>query len=224
MMRRRIMSLALIALVVPFPALALDGGGAEKSSGPQSLSVSASLAGCGLAGSQIMCQINAGWNSLEGAENYTVSVTSADGSVMDLGTVTGRGTSAWVPYAGSGTYTVSVTAWGTPPGEEDDGELEVLARSDSGQDKEGEVSSEPPDVLGGPDARVIEPATRGNGEVVGDVAPGETPSCDDRALETQTEPSSEAAPEAEPADDGASAEPSDPEVVDTIPGDDDCTS
>ena len=51
MMRRRIMSLALIALVVPFPALALDGGGVDTSATPGSLNVSASLAGCGLAGS-----------------------------------------------------------------------------------------------------------------------------------------------------------------------------
>ena len=109
MMRKRILGLALIALAVPFPALALEGGGVEASGSP-GLTVTASLDSCGLAGTQIMCKIDAGWNSLEGADSYSVSVTSADGSVIDMGETTGQGTSVWVPYVGSGTYSVSVTA------------------------------------------------------------------------------------------------------------------
>ena len=76
MIRKRILGLALIALAVPFPALALEGGGVAASGSP-GLTVTASLDSCGLAGSQIMCQIDAGWNSLEGADSYSVSVTSA---------------------------------------------------------------------------------------------------------------------------------------------------
>jgi hypothetical protein len=138
--RRRIFGLALVALAVPFPALALDGGGSPAAgTGPQSLTVTASLDSCGLAGAQILCKINAGWNSIDGAENYAVSVTSADGSVVDFGETSGQGTSVWVPYVGSGTYSVTVTAWGTPPGEEEDGSPEVIVRSTS---KEGGVSAE----------------------------------------------------------------------------------
>ena len=128
--RRRIFGLALVGLAVPFPALALDGGGAPSSGGaPASLTVSASLDGCGLAGNQILCKINAGWNALEGADNYTVSVTSANGSVVNYGETSGQGSSVWVPYVGPGTYSVNVTAWGTPPDEEEDGSAEVIARS-----------------------------------------------------------------------------------------------
>ena len=146
MMRKRILGLALIALAVPFPALALEGGGVEASGSP-GLTVTASLNSCGLAGSQIMCQIDAGWNSLEGADSYSVSVTSADGSVIDMGETTGQGTSVWVPYVGSGTYSVSVTAWGTPPGEEDDGSPEVIARDSSMSGGEVDaVAKSPPEA------------------------------------------------------------------------------
>ncbi len=78
-----------------------------------------------------MCKIDAGWNALEGADNYSVSVTSADGSVVDQGETSGQGSSVWVPYVGPGTYSVTVTAYGTPPGEEEDGEPEVIARESS---------------------------------------------------------------------------------------------
>jgi len=114
-MRRQIVCLALIALAVPFPALALDGG--EESGGPAGLSVSASLAGCGLAGNQILCQIDAGWSAIEDADAYRVSVIGADGGVTDHGETSGLASSVWVSYAGPGTYTVQLTAWGTPPGE-----------------------------------------------------------------------------------------------------------
>ncbi len=93
--RRRIFGLALVALAVPFRALALDGGGASSSEGSASasLTVTASLDSCGLAGTQILCKINAGWNALEGADNYTMSVTSADSSVVDYGETSGQGSS-----------------------------------------------------------------------------------------------------------------------------------
>lgn len=121
--RKRILLLALIALAVPFPALAIDGD--DGSGAAASLSVSASLAGCGLAQSQVLCQIDAGWNAIPGADSYQVSVIGADGSVTDQGSTSGLGTSVWVVYGGPGTYTVQVTAWGTPPGET---EPEVIAR------------------------------------------------------------------------------------------------
>ena len=225
MMRKRILGLALIALAVPFPALALEGGGAEGSGSP-GLSVTASLNSCGLAGSQIMCQIDAGWNSPEGAETYSVSVTSADGSVVDMGEMTGQGTSVWVPYAGSGTYTVSVTAYGTPPGEEDSGSPEVIARDSSMSGGEIDGVAKTPPQTGSDDGRDDEGTEPTDEEPVTDVIPeeprDETPVCEEPTTE---EPPVPPVPDTESAsdDEGAPAAPTEPEVVDTIPADDDCT-
>lgn len=113
MLRRRTFLYAALALAVPLPAFALSGG---APSGSDSLTVSASLDGCGIASSNVVCKIDASWNEVAGAERYTASVASPDGAVSDYGDVTGTGTSIWVPYVGNGTYTVTVTAWGTPPG------------------------------------------------------------------------------------------------------------
>ncbi len=227
MIRKRIFGLALIALAVPFPALALDGGGGAEGSGSPSLTVTASLDSCGLAGPQIMCKIDAGWNTLAGAETYSVSVTSADGSVVDAGATSGQGTSVWVPYAGSGTYSVQVTAWGTPPGEEDDGTPEVIARSTSLQGGEvSGVSKAPPgaDTGGSRDSDGSQPTSE-DPTVIDGTVPGdprdEAPACDEPT--TDEPPVPPADPEVPPAD--GDAEPSaDPEVVDTIPGDDNCPS
>ena len=122
---RRTILLALLALAVPLPAFALSGG---ETSEPAGISVSASLGDCGLAESRIVCQIDASWNAVEGADYYTVSVVQANGSVTDYGQVSGTGTSLWVPYVGAGTYSVQVSAWGTPPGEE---KARVIARDRS---------------------------------------------------------------------------------------------
>lgn len=224
-MRKRILGLALIALAVPFPALALDGGGAEAPGSP-GLTVTASLDSCGLAGSQIMCKIDAGWNTLEGAETYSVSVTSADGSVVDMGETTGQGTSVWVPYAGSGTYSVQVTAWGTPPGEDDEGKPEVIARSTSLEGGEIDVMSKTPPEQAPGGTRTdedAEPTVEDPGLVEGEL-PGEprdeTPVCDEPPVE---EPPLPPVPESSSADEEAAAASDEPEVVDTIPADDDCT-
>ncbi len=103
--------LVALALFVPIQAGALSGGGAAG------LGVSASLGQCGVSEAGIVCRIDASWNGVEGAYRYTASMTLADGSVQDMGAVGygsgGGSTSLWVPYAGDGTYTVTVTAWGT---------------------------------------------------------------------------------------------------------------
>ena len=224
---KRIFGLALIALAVPFPALALEGGGVEASGSP-GLTVTASLDECGLTGAQIMCKIDAGWNHLEGAESYTVSVTGANGSVVDYGQSSGQGTSVWVPYVGSGTYSVQVTAWGTPPGEEDGGSPEPIARSTamSGGNADAVAESAP---AGTPeDGRIEEGSLPGEEEpaAVDEVPPGdprdETPVCENPPAD---EPPELPAPEtdASPAGAAASEAPAEPEVVDTIPADDDCT-
>lgn len=224
MIRKRVLGLALIALAVPFPALALEGGGAEGSGSP-GLSVSASLESCGLAETQIMCKINAGWNSLEGAETYSVSVTSPDGSVIDMGETSGQGSSVWVPYVGSGTYSVSVSAWGTPPGEEDDGTPEVIDRSTSMSGGEVDGVAKTPPEAAADDSRGddgAEPA--GEEPPVDEIDPveprDETPVCEEPPVEEPPLPPAE--PETLPAEDDEPEAPAEPEVVDTIPADDDC--
>jgi hypothetical protein len=227
MTHKRILGLALIALAVPFPALALEGGGAEEPRS-QGLTVSASLESCGLADSQIMCKINAGWNSLEGAESYAVSVTSADGSVIDMGETSGQGTSVWVPYAGAGTYSVSVTAWGTPPDEEDDGTPEIIDRSTtmSGGDVDGVAKSPPAqetdDIREDDGAQpTAEDPVIDDGALPEDPR-DETPVCEEEppVSEPRLAPTPES--EASPREDAEPAEQLEPEVVDTIPADDDC--
>jgi hypothetical protein len=117
--RRRALILAALALAVPLPALALTGGSGSG------LAVQASLGTCGVAGGSITCSIEAGFSGVPEARYITASVTAPDGSVTDFGTVV-RGSSGsatlWVPYTGSGTYTVSASAWGI----DDEGDTEVI--------------------------------------------------------------------------------------------------
>jgi hypothetical protein len=119
--------LAALALCVPIPAWALSGDDpAPETAG--TLGVSASLDSCGIAGSSVVCKIDASWNSIEGATSYSASVTSPDGSVVDYGDAGGAGTSFWVPYSGPGTYTVTVSAYGNPPGPD---QRELITRDSS---------------------------------------------------------------------------------------------
>ena len=142
--RRLLLLIALAAIaIVPLRAFGVVGG--ESAGG---LSVSASLGGCGVAGDGIVCEIEASFNGVEGADYYTASVTRADGSVQDVGSVGGGegggSASIYVPYVGAGVYSVTVSAWGTPD-EGVDGERELLDRTkaDANRDKDsGKVSAE----------------------------------------------------------------------------------
>ena len=114
--RNRALWLTLAALAAPIPAFALSGesGSGQVATGPAALSVSSSLGSCGVIDDGIACQVNLSFNSLPNATSYTATITSPDGSVTDLGGVSPGGASAWVPYVGAGTYSVQVTAYGTP--------------------------------------------------------------------------------------------------------------
>jgi hypothetical protein len=143
--RRRALIYAALALAVPLPALALTGG---SESG---LSVSASLQRCGVGGGGVMCEIGASFGAVDGAEYYTATVSAPDGTVTDYGQVAGAGagsTSLWVPYVGSGTYTVTVTAWGY----DDRGHKEALetehAETEKGSGKVREGNGSPVDEAG----------------------------------------------------------------------------
>lgn len=166
--------LVCLALIVPIQAGALEG----RASG---LSVSASLGQCGVSGTGIMCRIDVSWSGVEHATRYAATVTLADGSVRELGTVGGGGggsTSVWVPYAGSGTYTVSVTAWGSDPEgkdeklEDEDAEavIEDEATDESGSGKKDDAGAG--DELEQPGDK---PAGEGNGQVDGQDEPGTDP-------------------------------------------------
>jgi hypothetical protein len=127
---RRIALLAALAVTVPVSAFALEGD--TPSTG---IEVSVSNPSCGVADAQMLCQLDASWTGTPGAEYYTVAANLADGSVLDLGRVEGgedgASTSVWVPYVGSGTYSVVVSAYGSAPGGYDDGGTALLERDSS---------------------------------------------------------------------------------------------
>jgi len=190
-MRRRTLIYAALALMVPLPALAVPGRGGPAELPPQELIVTASLDTCGTAADSIVCKIDAAWNQIPGADRYTASVTRADGSVVDFGDVGAGSASFWVPYVGNGTYTVSVSAYGTPPGSEDD---EVVARDSaaagSQEGREEQTLETPgPDATGGP-AADEDPA-----DPSGEPEPEpEEPTCEEPEPEPEPEP-----PVADPA-------------------------
>jgi hypothetical protein len=120
--------LTLLALAAPLPALATSDNGTEPISadrGPAALEVSTSLDSCGTLGNKVVCKLDVAYNALPEADSYSATVTRADGSVVDYGGIAPGGTSLWVPYVGSGTYSVRVTAYGSP--ERPDGDKEVVA-------------------------------------------------------------------------------------------------
>lgn len=161
-MRRRALIYAALAVTVPLPALAVPGRGGPAELPQQSLSVAASLDSCGTAANSIVCKIDASWNDIAGATRYTASVARADGSVVNFGDVGAGSGSFWVPYAGDGTYTVTVSAHGTSPGE---GEPKVVARDRSAASAEppkAGIPAEPgPDAVGGelPAEERVDPGT-----------------------------------------------------------------
>ena len=202
---RRAILYAALALAVPLPALALTGEGGPPAPTQVSLTVSASLDSCGTAADTIVCKIDATWNEVPGAERYTASVSRADGSVVDFGEVGAGGSSFWVPYVGNGTYTVTVSAYGTPPGEE---RSRVVAKGSSSAGTEAErVSGGAPDAPG-PNWTDLEPDGSVPPEEPGpdDPAPEpEDPSCEEPAEPPVPEPTEPPAPVEPGATDEAGA-------------------
>jgi hypothetical protein len=198
MRRLRIVGLALLALGVP----AFAFGGEQEASG-EGLAVSASLNGCGLANETIVCRIDASWTAPEGSEYFTISVTRANGSVVDLGQSSGTSRSIFVPYVGPGTYSVQIAAWGVPPGED---EPQVLARESSmstAGDEGGTISALPETGTRSDTAPEASPADEGPAGQQNPLPeppapePPAPPACDE-------EPPPEEAPE-EPGDPAAGA-------------------
>ncbi len=125
------MLLALLALAAPLPAFAISDQAFQPvtaSPGPAAISVSTSLDSCGVLEDGVVCKIDVSFNSVPNADSYSATVTRADGSVIDYGGVGAGGTSLWVPYVGSGNYSVRITAYGEPESPKDpDGRGDVLA-------------------------------------------------------------------------------------------------
>ena len=122
------MVLELLALAASTPALASADNAMEPTDaarGPAALEVSTALDSCGTLADQVICKLDVSYNALPEAASYSAAVTRADGSVVDYGGVAPGGTSLWVPYVGSGTYSVRVTAYGAP--EQPDGDQEVVS-------------------------------------------------------------------------------------------------
>lgn len=173
--------LVLAALLVPIQAGALKGS--DGPAGGAALAVSATLDHCGVGESGIVCQLNVSWTGIEGAERYSAAVTLADGSVRDMGTIgSGPGggfTTLWVPYAGDGTYSVTVTAWGSDPdGKEkkitdQDSTTKADPRQDEDEPAEEEQDEAPDQKEEGEDGAQPGPGD-GQGEG-GDGSPGQTP-------------------------------------------------
>jgi hypothetical protein len=110
--------LTLLALAVSPTAFALNSDGSERvgaNPAPASLNVSTSLDSCGLAGYQVVCKLDVSYSNVPGASSYTASITDANGTVIDYGSVGVGSTSLYVPYVGPGSYSVRITAYGNPP-------------------------------------------------------------------------------------------------------------
>jgi hypothetical protein len=124
------MLLALLALAAPAYAISDDAyNQLTTTAGPAAISVSTSLDSCGVMDDGIVCKLDVSFNSVPNADTYSATVTRADGSVIDYGSVSPGGTSLWVPYVGAGNYSVKITAYGEPetPEEEKDGHGDVIA-------------------------------------------------------------------------------------------------
>jgi hypothetical protein len=194
MLRRRTFLYVALALAVPLPAFALTGGDA-----PAGLSVSASLDECGIAASNVVCKIDASWNEVAGADRYTASVSSPDGAVSDYGDVGGTSTSIWVPYVGNGTYTVTVSAWGTPPGA--DKPVVVAKQRATTSDTSGRAKPDAPQTFTNRTG-TSDPADgqgAGAGAVPSDPSSDPPPTCDRAAPQP---PAPESDPATPPAADG----------------------
>ncbi len=127
--RRRVVLLTLLALAAPAYAISDDAYNQLTATvTPAAISVSASLDSCGVLDDGIVCKLDVSFNSIENADSYSATVTRADGSVIDYGSVGPGGTSLWVPYVGAGNYSVKITAYGEPETPDDkDGRGEVIA-------------------------------------------------------------------------------------------------
>lgn len=101
-LKRPVLLLAVAAVAVSIPAGTASGG---------SIAVEASVGGCKSGTGGVVCNVNASFTGVAGADYYTASVTGPDGGRQDLGTVPAGSASLWPRYTADGVYTVTITAW-----------------------------------------------------------------------------------------------------------------
>jgi len=123
--RRRALCLAMLALTVPPAAFAISELAPSTEGQVPQLSVSTSLQSCGVLDAQLVCALEVSFEQLPNATGYSATVTRADGSVIDMGSVSAGGATLYVPYVGSGTYSVRITAYGEPVASEEPNEDET---------------------------------------------------------------------------------------------------
>lgn len=213
------MLLTLLALATPLPAMALNSDGSEPVSAtpaPAALSVSTALDSCGIVDTQVVCKLNVSFNTIAGASSYTATVTRADGSVVDYGSVGAGGASLWVPYVGAGGYSVRISAYGTPPGEtteggasDEQGNLITSEATEAKPSKDGEAGNA--DVSANPGARGGDSTTE---EATPTDDPGADPGTATQTDTCETDPGMVAPPEPPPPLPPAPPQDSDPENPD----------
>ncbi len=199
--RKRTLILALLALAVPLPALAISERSvdAEAQRALASIAVSASLDTCGVLEVDIVCKINVSFSPVPGATSYSASVTAADGAVTDHGSIGAGGATLFVPYAGDGAYSVRIVAYGPPldPTDADD-QGEVIATG---------VARPPSDESEPTEASKPEPPRQNEAEAVGRDAASAALEGSANELQTETAPqSTEAGLPAEPGCEQPSAD------------------
>jgi hypothetical protein len=188
--------LELLALAASTPALASADKAmepADAARGPAALEVSTALDSCGTLEDEVICKLDVSYNALPEAASYSAAVTRADGSVVDYGGVAAGGTSLWVPYVGSGTYSVRVTAYGAP--EQPAGDQEVVSTEVTPTPTETEVreATSEPEVEAGSATSEAEAETRG-----APAAEADTGQAEASVEATPTAPACTAAPPPEP--------------------------
>ena len=206
--RRRIVLLTLLALAAPAYAISDDAlNQLTPTAGPAAITVSTSLDSCGILDDGVVCKLDVSFNSIDRADSYSATVTRADGSVIDYGSVSPGGTSLWVPYVGSGNYSVKITAYGEPETPDDkDGRGEVIATGYSRADGDDENRRDDR----GDETEAAEEATVETGAEGREPAEAENPAAEG-APETEVGASATATPECTAPIEPAPAPPTPPE-------------
>jgi len=174
--------LAALALATPLPALALSQDStqpAAESAAPAALSVSTSLGSCGVSSAQVFCTLRVSFSAIEGATDYTATITRADGSVVDYGSIGAGGAALYVPYVGPGSYSVRVSAYGPPPeAEEEDADGNEEGRGELIVSDATEASPVEDDKGSGNAEAVTGPGQGGGGSGTGNAAATGDPGAD----------------------------------------------
>jgi hypothetical protein len=216
--------LTLLALAVPMQAFALNSDGSEPVAAhpaPAALTVSTSVDSCGIATGQVVCKLDVSYKPISGADTYTATVTRADGSVIDYGSVAAGDTSLWVPYVGAGSYSVRITAYGSPPHE--GGRGNVVATGSDKPTAEATIS----DGRGNNTTAVTKPGSRQHKTPATEVEPTSSPGNDGAgstaASAEQTTPTAppECDPNAAPTPAPTAEAPVNPPPPDNDPNNDD---